>query len=293
MGRLHEWKDSKGNKVNLTSSAPAPVSTSSTKGGYWERFNRLLFYHVNHKSPAVDKIVRTKVSKDGFHYTEHYRAGLSGYDKDVVVKIDLATESWTLQTYIDGKPYLGGAGDGYTNLLKELRKHLTIPVTGTPEFMNLLTEWVDSNGKKVSLNTSTSSQPASTASSKTNKEKFTSLLYHMMKNKSSLVDKAEVVRLDDGGFTYKEHYKLTATASEYTLTLLVGYSRFNSSWRYELYMDTSLMKEFYGSGWEDLLEELEKYFHVPKAGSPEYKKLCESASIAEDFKLYENLWENI
>jgi hypothetical protein len=238
MGRLHEWKDSKGNKVNLTSSAPAPTSTSSTKGGYWERFNRLLFYHVNHKSPAVDKIVRTKVSKDGFHYTEHIRAGLSGYDKDVIVKIDPATESWTLQTYIDGKPYLGGAGDGYTNLLKELRKHLTIPVTGTPEYKNLLTEWVDSNGKKVSLNTSSAN-----TSSKTNKEKFTSLLYYMMKNKGSLVDKAEVVRLDDGGFTYKEHWK--AATNDYTLTLLVDYSRFNSFWRCELYMDTSLMKEIY------------------------------------------------
>jgi hypothetical protein len=166
---LREWQYMNPPQVAGTSgqvtSGSSSASTSSTKGGYWERFNRLLFYHVNYKSPAVDKIVRTQVRKDGFHYTEHHRAGLSGYDKDVIVKIDPATESWTLQTYIDGKPHLGGAGDGYTNLLKELRKYLTLPVAGTPEYTKLLTEsasiaddfklyenlWDDDEGKRFKV----------------------------------------------------------------------------------------------------------------------------------------------
>ena len=132
---LNEWK------LMNPPTQQAQASVSSTKGGYWERFNKLLFYHVNHKSPAVDKVVKTKVSKDGFHYTEHVRAGTTGFDKDVIVNIDLAaTENWKLQTYIDGKPHIGGAGYGYVNLLKELRKHLTLPVVGTPEYTKLLTE---------------------------------------------------------------------------------------------------------------------------------------------------------
>ena len=147
---LQEFIDKNGNKVTFSktssSVSQAAPTVSSTKGGYWERFNKLLFYHVNHKSPAVDKVIRTKVSKDGFHYTEHVRAGTTGFDKDVVVNIDLAaTENWKLQTYIDGKPHIGGAGYGYVNLLKELRKYLNLPVAGTPEYTKLLTESLDSS----------------------------------------------------------------------------------------------------------------------------------------------------
>jgi len=193
---------------------------------------------------------------------------------------------------VDGKPTDDLSGMGWTELLKTLRAYITVPVVSTPEYKSLLTEWVDSKGNKISK----VSQPASSSSStpsKTNKEKFTDLIDYMMKHKSSLVTKAEIIRLDDGGFTYKEQWHSPSAGQDYILTLLVGYSRFNSSWRYELYMDTSLIKEAQGSGWEDLLEELEKYFHVPKACMKEYKDLCESLSIADDFKLYENLWESI
>lgn len=136
---LCEWLDAKGNKVGSSSSQPASKPSSTTRG-YWERFNKLIYYHVTHKSPAVDKIVRTKVSKDGFHYTEHIRAGTTGYEKDVVVNIDLATESWKFQIYVDGQPYTGGAGDDYVNLLKELRKHMNLPAEGTLDYDEILNE---------------------------------------------------------------------------------------------------------------------------------------------------------
>ena len=119
-------------------------SSSTTKGGYWERFNRLIYYHVKHKGPGVDKVIQTKVSKDGFRYTEHRRAGVSGYNYNVEVTIDPVTENWTLQTYMDSKPHKGGAGDGYLELLKELRKYMSIPTEGTVEYDDLLTESVNS-----------------------------------------------------------------------------------------------------------------------------------------------------
>lgn len=129
---LNEWKYANPPKA----SQPA----SSIAGGYWKRFNKLIYYHVTHKGRDVDKVVRTKVSKDGFHYTEHHRGGVSGYEYDVVVNIDLATDHWTFQTSVDGKPRLGGAGNGYPELLKELRKHLNLPAEGTPDYDSLLTE---------------------------------------------------------------------------------------------------------------------------------------------------------
>lgn len=140
--------------------------------------------------------------------------------------------------------------------------------------MKILREWKDALGKQVALKTSQAAG-ATIASSKTNEERFKELTDYMIKHKGSLTSKAEVVRLDDGGFTYKEHWNSPSSSSDSVLTLLVGYSRFNSSWRYELYLDKTLVKEVQGSGWIELLEELEKYFHVPKIGSPEYKSLCE------------------
>jgi hypothetical protein len=139
-------------------------------------------------------------------------------------------------------------------------------------------------------NSNTTSAASTPASSKTNKEKFKELTDYMANHIGSLTIRAEIVRVDDNGFTYKEYYKSAVGKQDYVTTLLVGYSRFNSSWRFELYMDTSLIKEVQGSGWEELLEALEKYFHVPKIGSPEYKSLTESISIADEFKLYENLF---
>lgn len=137
-----------------------------------------------------------------------------------------------------------------------------------------INEWKDKNGNKINLSSAPqATSPATSKSTKTNKEKFTSLLYYMMKHKSITASNAEVVRLDDNGFTYKETYD--ATSGDYTLLVLVGYSRFNSSWRYELYLDTVKVKEESGEGWEALLEELEKYFHTPKVGSREYQALTE------------------
>ena len=127
-------------------------------------------------------------------------------------------------------------------------------------------------------------------SSKTNKEKFKELTDYMIKNKSSETAKAVVVRLDDGGFTYKE-YRKSPSGQDFTLTLLVGYSRFSPQWKYELYLDTDLEEERSGNGFNYLIFELYKHFSVPKVGSPEHDSICESASFADDFKTYENLWD--
>jgi hypothetical protein len=155
-----------------------------------------------------------------------------------------------------------------------------------------LHEWKDSTGKKVNTpSTSSASTPASTTSSKTNKEKFKELTDYMSNHKSPLARKTEVTRLDDGGFTYEETWYSSALKRDFVLSVLVDYSRFNSSWGYKLYMDTNLIKEAKGSGWEALLEGLEKHFYVPKTGSPEHKSLTESfSSFADEFKLYENLF---
>ena len=263
--KLNEWKDSKGNKVTTS---PAQ-STATSSGSFKKRFEKLLDYASKHKGPAVHKTEIKSLSDDGFFYTEEKRGGYSFYDVDINVYIGTLTEAWRLRVYIDNRLDADLSGQGWTNLLKELRQYITVPVVSTPEYKDLLTEWLDATGKKVNLNNSSAA-----GSSKTNKEKFTHLLYYMKKNKSSDVYKVEVTRLDDGGFTYKE-YRKKSTGYEYTLTISVGYSRFNSQWKYELYMDQSLIEEKSGSGFNELVNNLYAYFNTPKPGTKEYQGLCE------------------
>jgi hypothetical protein len=187
---------------------------------------------------------------------------------------------------MDGKKIEESILLDWKELLRALKAYFNAPYLGTPEYTSLteeLREW-----KTMNPSTKGSSQSASTASSKTNKEKFKELTDYMKAHSNSSVDKAEVVRLDRNDCIYKEHWKLT-TGQEFTIILSVVFN--SSSWRLKLYLDTSLLKEIQGADWEDLLEELEKCFHVPKAGTQEYKNLCESTSMADDFKLYENLWD--
>lgn len=200
------------------------------------------------------------------------------YDNIIILEVDTAKLD-SNKLFIDENVLLD---EGEKNSTWEY--HGIIPWEACKIFEDSLTEW-------VAMKNSNTSQSASSSSSKTNKERFKELTDYMSIHKGSLAAKAEVVRLDGNGFTYKEHWKSSSSHQNYILTLLVGYD-VNSNWEFELYMDTSLIKDSKGSGMESLLEELEKYFHVPKAGSNEHKSICESiSSIANDFKLYENLWD--
>ncbi len=267
---LTEWQLM--NSPTQQTQAPA----SSTKGGYWERFNRLLYYHVKHKSPSVDRIVRTQVRKDGFHYTEHHRAGTSGYEKDIVVNIDLAaTENWKLQTYINGKPHVGGAGDGYTNLLKELRKYLTLPTVGTPEYKELLTESFSSELKEwKAMNSTSTSKPANSPSQK---ERYKKLITQIDADKIST-------------YTVNE---LTDTILDFNVSTKYKPAGYRVKIEYSPATDDFILQvgdgtAIKGNDWnEDILT-------LFGAGAilRETDILRESYSIADDFKLYENLWDD-
>lgn len=269
--RLKEWKDSTGKKVSTTSSQVSKTPSDS----YKKRFEKLIKYHIDHASSELESVTKKDIKDDGFRLSEHYNTGSSEFDREIIVSYNIKNNTFTFSIRIDNILVENKTVDSYEKLVERLESYMWLPDGGTPEYKGLLTEWVDSKGKKVNLNSSSgSSQSASKGSTKTNKEKFKELTDYMKAHANSSVEKVEVVRLDDGGFTYKEHW-LSNTGKKFVLTLLVGYSRFNSSWRYELYMDTSLIKELQGSGWGDLIEEVYKYFHAPKAGTKEYDSLVE------------------
>lgn len=159
--RLSEWKDSTGNTVSTGSSnTMIGVKTSSKSNtSFEERFRRLLRYHVKHNSLSLDRVLRMKIYDDGFTYTEHRD---KKDEVDVIVHIEPSSETWQLKVYINRKQEVDFTGTGYVDLLKWLRKYLVLPVAGTPEYSNILHEWLDSNGKKINTSSATVSKSPST-----------------------------------------------------------------------------------------------------------------------------------
>jgi hypothetical protein len=189
----------------------------------------------------------------------------------------------------------------WSELLKQLRYYIVIPTTGTPEYKDLifedsketfLKEFVDKNGNKIILPRTSSSAPAANKTSpKTPSDKFRELTDYMKAHVSNEVEKAEVVELDNGGFTYRETRK-KFTGLEYVLSITVNWSQFTSNWKYELHMDSRLLEEQYGQGLKELIKHMFAYFNTPRPGSHEYRDiLTEATSIADDFREYENLWD--
>lgn len=280
--KLNEWKDSTGQKVSASNSGIAIKFAGSFKN----RFSKLIKYHEQHLPVGCDHTKVNKLSDDTLEFTDYYD------DSDFTIiehkiYIGSATEAWRLQ--VDTRPGTKDdlSGMGWPELLRNLRVYITVPVTTTPDYKNLLTEWLDSQGKKVGLNNS-SAPVSNKTSSKSNKEKFTHLLYYIMRNRGSRVVDSKVVKLDDQGFTYRE--QRTNPAKKYDLTIVVNFN--NTSWQISFYQNGIFTGNLSGEGWEEFLETLRDYYNVPAAGTKEYKDLCEAiSSIAEDFKTYENLWD--
>ncbi len=290
--KLNEWKDSNGNKVNPSSSAASTkTSSGSSNKSFKKRFEKLIKYHIDHASSELESITKKDIKDDGFHLTEHYNNGHHEFDRDIIVSYDKDSNTFMLRIFVDGKTVNNILCNGYEDFVTAAEGYMFLPDYNTPEYDDLLVEWVDKTGKKVSLNKSYPPMPAAQTSSTSNKDKFVKLIYNMMKNKLPSVTDVKCVRVDDNGFTYKETRK-SITSGEFTLILLVGYEK-DSSWKSELYMDSKLLETKQGTGMIDLIRYMGQYFSVPDIGTKEYTELCESAptSIADDFKLYENLWD--
>ena len=291
---LKEWQDAKGNKVNITQSTATNQGTSA--GSFKKRFEKLLAYAQAHKNASVNKTTVNSISDNDFSYTEKIRGGYSYYDREITVYIGSQTEAWRLKIYIDNKPDDDIAGQGWPELLKTLRYYITVPVTTTLEYKELLTEWVDSNGKKVSINSSSASQPASTST--LYKDKFKKLLdYHIANDYNvkhgSSQGTIEILSEDDDKalFKFKDTWE-DGVANKHETITAAAYFKGDSTWWVIRYVDGKQTEDFVGSEFNELIKKLYRYFTLPPTNSSEYQDLLESSpSFAEDFKAYENLWD--
>jgi hypothetical protein len=264
--------------------------TTSSNTSFKKRLDKLIKYYGQHLPDEVDYIIINLLANNKLVFRESLDDGTK---VEYRISIDPTSEVWNIKILVDEQLHDDLQGTGWTKLLKTIKPYIEIPDVGTSEYKDLLVEWIDTNGNKINLgNSSSTSQPTTKAPYKTNKEKFTALTQYMQNHKDSFVTNTQVIHLDDKGFIYKEHRK--PSGKEYTIEVDVIYSRFSPAWSFDVYKNNvDLLDSFSGTGWEKFLYYLSTYFNVPSYGSSEYKSLTESASIADDFKLYENLWENI
>lgn len=299
---LKEFVDKNGNQVKIPRASSTAPKVSKTSMEY--KFATLLYAMMKDKLPSVTDCKCENVSDTGFTYKEKHSTNIGDYE--LVLEVSYNNNSWKYDLYIDDSLVETRQGDGMKELLNWLSSYFSVPRRNTKEYEELcesasLQEFVDKNGNKVTLSKlSSKAQAVSNTSIKTNKEKFRELTNYMINNPASDIgDKvinAEVTKIDNDGFTYREIHQLPA--NKYELTLVVNYSKNNPSdlpWQFTIYKNGRHLNTYVadpGDGWEEFLEALQDNYNVPVHGSQKYKYICEStSSIAEDFKLYESLWD--
>jgi hypothetical protein len=308
--RLREWKDSNGKKVDTGIPAVSTPTTVNTSSGFKSRFKKLLDYQIKHRSKSVDSYEIKKLTDDEFHYVEHCSTGYIKYDKEVIVYIGQQTEAWRMRAYLDGELKDDRLGLGYEELIEALNFYLNLPTVGTPDYNNLLQEWIDAKGKKVS----TASSPATTSSSQpvsntTYKDKLQKLLdYHISQIPNCTDGKVIDYNIDSifdtedkAGFSYIERWVADGETKINNIMISARYYKLDKDWVLAVYKDnTRIVHETGkpGAGFNDFIDVLSSQLDLPAKSTQEYKDLLESmtayktdTSFADDFKLYENLWD--
>jgi hypothetical protein len=161
-----------------------------------------------------------------------------------------------------------------------------------------LREWQYMN--KPAGSTASNTGSAQATSSTFYRDKFKKLLdYHVSKSRkpggfySVLNHKVDKLIEDatKASFSYWEERmdNSDGTVSEFSIS--VWYYKTTKAWTFKVWVDGREVANKSGSGFNDLINDLSARLATPLKGSREYQDLLECASTADDFKLYENLWD--
>jgi hypothetical protein len=262
--RLQEWKDSSGKKVSTASTA-----ASASSGSFKKRLNKLINYYGQHHPAEVDFITVNLLTGDTLDFTEYYD------DRSTVrynIYIGPATEAWRLKITAQGKLKDDLLGIGWPELLKTLRAYITVPVVSTPDYKDLLVEYLDKNGKKINLNnSSTSSQPASSSTPNNwQKYRYNRLLAQI---DADGIATYTVNAINDTILDITTNTKSSSGLMTYRLRLTITY--YPDDDYYILKWDT---KEHRCEDFEDALKILIKNAVIANTD------LCESCSLAEELE---------
>ncbi len=104
---------------------------------------------------------------------------------------------------------------------------------------------------------------------------------------------------EDTDYVWLEYIETTTTkpgrvkpADTWTTEVSIKYNKKTTEWTFKLTMNDMTMADDTGDSFNKLIDKFAKYgFQIPAKGTKEYDEIMESF-IAEDFKIYENLWDN-
>ena len=284
---LMEWVDQNGNKITTSSKATTATSTKQhpLHWPYANRFAKIIEYHMRH-TPGT-RTLKKDIMKYVFQYEEQKTNGII---LDVIAGID-DKEDYHIKVFHDRTTVVDTfSGNGYEKFLEALAKYMTLPINKQdPDYKNLLvesalTEFVDTSGQSIILNsnnaatktptqkTSTTNNSIAAGSTKIYdlRDKYDKLVSHLRTMYSLNVNRRTAQLLDvDIKVGTKFKNKLIATY-DYQKNCLVGtlYDEFgreissNNCW----------------GGWSVLIAWLKK------EGFPLIDHLCENNSDKESCK---------
>lgn len=297
--RLNEWKTSNGDKVNLTTPAQNTTAASTaTNLSFKKRLDKLIKYYGQHLPKEVAYIKVNLLTKDILEFSEYHN------DRNFTIVefriyIGPTTEAWRLKSFVNDTPTDDLAGQGWTELLKTLRAYITVPVTGTPEYKELLTEslteWIDTNGKKVNMTSTTTSQSAPVIKS------LNTVYYEGGGVAKKVKEKAQRIvitsKVDEiYANTFNSCEELRDVILPETIKRIDNFAFYNCIKLEKINLPSSI--SFIADGAFDRCDNLT--IHCEKGSyAEEFAKgrgipvsyISYSSSFAEDFKTYENLWD--
>jgi hypothetical protein len=281
---------------------PAANSNTTSAAGYKKRFEKLIKYHIDHASSELESITKKDIKDYSFRLGEHYNDGHDEFDRDIVVSYDKDSDTFMLRIFVDGKEVDNILRKGYENFVKAIEPYMFLPDGGTPEYDDLLTESL--NEWQLMSPPASSSTPSSTGSFESYKNRFNKLFDYATRHRHSSVDQTAIEELSEDEHTsmfhFTHHVLGGAQGFDYDLEIILAINKPQGNWYLLVYefdgKTHDKIADLQGSDYETLLKTLSNYIEVPAVSSAEYKNLLQesiNSSIADDFKLYENLWENI
>ena len=143
------------------------------------------------------------------------------------------------------------------------------------------------------MNKASGSAASNSSISSGYKKRFEKLIKYHIDHASSELERVNNKVINEYDFHLSEHYN--TGSDEFNRTIIVSVNKYTDEFFLSIFVDGKVVYRNNYEGYEKVLEILtDTYMFLPDAGTQEYDDLLtESFSIADDFQLYDFLWENI
>ena len=123
-----------------------------------------------------------------------------------------------------------------------------------------------------------------------NKNGYSGIDHYHIDHASSELESITRKDISNRHFRFSEHYNTGTT--EFDRDIIVNWDKNTDTFFFRIFVDGKEVYSKLCNSYEEFVEVAEGYMFLPGPGTEEYNDLLtESLSIADEFKLYENLWD--